>query len=492
MESKSIKKKILDKQNGVLIKVLFFSVLLGLVAEIAVGAPMINKLMIGAGGGLAVTVMFMLHKKKVLLSLIPYLAVTSTSVIGLVIVISSDYVTNMLFTFYILGVGAVSLSLTVLTTSGLMGLALLGYFVITKGEMLGFDVRATAISVVFFSLVFMVLFIQVKLTQRLLGDVQSNLDQNEVLMSDSESRTSKIQHVAAQIHESMSAIDTTSKRNMDVMNQMNLSFQEVASAAQDQSTTVSDITLATDKANDRLHNMVDAIEKMIESGESVKGSADTGAVNLAELKETMHGFKDSFQQMRQNIEHLTEGIKQSTTFTKQISDIAEQTNLLALNASIEAARAGDAGKGFAVVADEVRKLAEISSRTADQINDNLTSVAQRAVTTEEHVKKNESKLTDSLLMTDDTSEAFERITNQLDDFIKMMNEFESQAQDIRSSSTSIDQAVNELASVIEETSATMMELQNMIENQTMEQSGLTDVITKTNASISGLRNKSAS
>ncbi|MDD5214597.1 MAG: methyl-accepting chemotaxis protein [Methylococcales bacterium] len=54
---------------------------------------------------------------------------------------------------------------------------------------------------------------------------------------------------------------------------------------------------------------------------------------------------------------------------KAVGRIADQTNLLALNAAIEAARAGMHGKGFAVVADEVRTLAEISEKSAKEIQE---------------------------------------------------------------------------------------------------------------------------
>ncbi len=57
-----------------------------------------------------------------------------------------------------------------------------------------------------------------------------------------------------------------------------------------------------------------------------------------------------------------------------IQEIANQTHLLALNATIEAARAGEAGKGFAVVASEVKNLASETAKATDDISNQVDEI----------------------------------------------------------------------------------------------------------------------
>jgi len=76
----------------------------------------------------------------------------------------------------------------------------------------------------------------------------------------------------------------------------------------------------------------------------------------------------------QQMDILTRTANKIGEVIELISGIAEQTNLLALNATIESARAGEAGKGFAVVANEVKQLASQTARATDEITQQISDI----------------------------------------------------------------------------------------------------------------------
>ncbi len=136
--------------------------------------------------------------------------------------------------------------------------------------------------------------------------------------------------------------------------------QEIVSAVDQLSGTVSDISETSRRVVDSAHNAV----ALAKSGGNVVAETISG---MGEIDQTV-------TRVSADIHQLGERSDQIGAIIAVIRGIADQTNLLALNAAIEAARAGEQGRGFAVVADEVRKLAEKTGTATEEIGQMIGSV----------------------------------------------------------------------------------------------------------------------
>ena len=151
------------------------------------------------------------------------------------------------------------------------------------------------------------------------GDMTANAGQ----MS---KRLSQVAGIAGQVN-------TNSHEMVALMTQTMSNFSNIASASEEMTTTIADISRSTEKTREITARAVSETE-----------SAMTQMSGLAEAATAINQI------------------------TETIGDISEQINLLALNATIEAARAGEAGKGFAVVATEIKELAVQTSGSAGEIS----------------------------------------------------------------------------------------------------------------------------
>jgi NO-binding membrane sensor protein with MHYT domain len=95
---------------------------------------------------------------------------------------------------------------------------------------------------------------------------------------------------------------------------------------------------------------------------------------LVRASDMVRGAVDQAHTTNAGIAALAQAAQKIGDVVKLIQDIAGQTNLLALNATIEAARAGDAGRGFAVVASEVKSLAVQTAKATEEITAQIAAV----------------------------------------------------------------------------------------------------------------------
>ena len=203
---------------------------------------------------------------------------------------------------------------------------------------------------------------EIHLMRKKLRDMMSSLQQTEDVLS---ANTDNLNNIMTQ--------------NSAYAEDNSAASQELAAGMQETSAGTTSIVENVGVMRDSSQN----IYHLAEDGEKNSGQIQSRAAEMEKLsRESRDKTDEMYAVMREKTDLAVEqsqSVKKINELTENIKEISSQTNLLALNANIEAARAGDAGKGFAVVASEIGALATQTLDTAATI-DEIVGEVNSAVT----------------------------------------------------------------------------------------------------------------
>ncbi|MHC5545863.1 methyl-accepting chemotaxis protein [Bacillus subtilis] len=237
-----------------------------------------------------------------------------------------------------------------------------------------------------------------------------------------------------------------SKHITETMNEMAEGSEQQAQDAVTIAESMNEFTESIDKAYNHGITISDTSQNVLEL--AVNGNENM-ATSLQQMKTIHHIVEEAVHKVR-SLEQHSQDINK---LVQVINGIAEQTNLLSLNAAIEAARAGESGKGFAVVAEEVRKLADGVSDSVQDITLIVGGTQEEIHTVITYLESSFTEVEKGTENLTDTGQAMRHIKQSVTHVADSIKEVTDGLKQLTNQSITINQSIENIASVSEESAA---------------------------------------
>lgn len=287
----------------------------------------------------------------------------------------------------------------------------------------------------------------------------------------------KIQGVAINLDEMSKGLSASSEEVAATGEEATNSVDEVVIKSRNQAEVIEKTTEYVENFSRNLDIIHDKMEKVSDSSNIIKGSANRGEEELKSLVAVINDMKQSFDYSAEKIDFLDNNVGKITEVMDVINAVAEQTNLLALNAAIEAARAGEAGKGFAVVAEEIRKLAEQVLESSKSITELVQTIMMNTKEVSQTTELVSNKIDTQMSTLDGTVNSFKNIIKEIEEIlphiksadeavygsIEQKNKIVEKIEEVNSDSQELADYIREVSASIESQESSVEEVSSSAE-----------------------------
>ncbi len=249
---------------------------------------------------------------------------------------------------------------------------------------------------------------------------------------------------------------------------------ELADGATSMADNVQNINAQVMEMGNLINSVVESVELLSNSSATMQQANNEAYGYITNLERSSSTTKDAVAGIRSQVINTNEAITRITSAVGMITDIASQTNLLALNASIEAARAGEMGKGFAVVAESIGNLANQSAESTAEIRniiDELTRQSEQSVLASESV---EAAINEEQTILEETKKRFDVLNTEITNSVEDIRGISAQTESLEQIKATIVENVSDLSAISQQNAASTEEVTASMESIAMNIKAISD------------------